>query len=159
MPEWNALHPVVVHFPIALLVVAPLFMLIGLRGTRSARTYAICALIMMALGTIGAWVAVETGEADAPTLVLSEVQKTLLAEHQELGEATRNAFTALTVLYAALLLGPGVLGRRPSRRSGVILGVVFLVIYAASLVLVVRTGDVGGRLVHRSGEHVHRTTG
>jgi uncharacterized membrane protein len=159
MIEWNSLHPVVVHFPIALLVVAPLFMLIGLRNTRNARTYAICALILMALGTVGAWVAVETGESDAQTLVLNEVQKKLLAEHQELGEATRTTFTALTVLYAVLILSPVVLGRTFSRRGGVVLGVIFLVIYAASLVLVVRTGDLGGRLVHRSGEHVHRTTG
>lgn len=159
MIDWNTLHPVVVHFPIALLVIAPLFTLIGLRNSRNARPYAICGLILMALGTVGAYVAVETGELDARTLVLNEAQKKLVAEHQELGEATRNVFTALTVVYAALLLGPAVFGRTLSKRNGLILGVIFLVIYAAGLVLVVGTGDLGGRLVHRSGPHIHQTTG
>jgi uncharacterized membrane protein len=158
MFQWNILHPMVVHFPIALLIVTPLFVLIGLLRIHDARVYAIGALILMALGTLGAYVAVESGEADKQTLVLNQLQRSLLAEHQELGEATRNAFTALTVLYAALLFGSAVLQRALSRRNYIILGVVFLVIYTGSLFLVVRTGDLGGRLVHRSGEHVHQTS-
>ena len=96
MFQWNILHPMVVHFPIALLIVTPLFVLIGLLRIHDARVYAIGALILMALGTLGAYVAVESGEADKQTLVLNQLQRSLLAEHQELGEATRNAFTALT---------------------------------------------------------------
>jgi uncharacterized membrane protein len=155
MIPWNALHPVVVHFPIALLIVAPLFALIGLLKTRNARAYAVCALILMALGTIGAWFAVETGEAAKDTLILSAAQSQLVREHAEAGEATRNVFTILSIIYAGVLFGPALLKRPLRNRSQVVLGVVFLIIYAVSLLLVVKTGDLGGRLVHRSGQHVH----
>jgi uncharacterized membrane protein len=29
LPTWQAIHPLIVHFPIALLLVAPLFIVIG----------------------------------------------------------------------------------------------------------------------------------
>jgi len=50
-------------------------------------------------------------------------------------------------------------GEAKRRRCGievrVVLGVVLLIIYAGSILLVARTGDLGGRLAHRSGQHVH----
>lgn len=32
MPPWNHIHPAIVHFPIALLTVAPLLVFVGLTG-------------------------------------------------------------------------------------------------------------------------------
>ena len=154
--RWETLHPVVVHFPIALLIVTPLFLLLGLRLTPHARAFGVAALILMTLGALGAWFSVETGEAAKDTLILSEAQNNLIREHAEFGETTRNVFTILSSLYAAVLFGTALLKRPLQKRRHIILSVVFLVIYAGSLFLVVKTGDLGGRLVHRSGQHLHK---
>lgn len=62
IPAWNSLHPLIVHSPIALLMVAPILMIVGLLA-KPERALLTSALIGMALGTTGAWLAVATGEA------------------------------------------------------------------------------------------------
>src|SRR5450759_3598419 len=63
LPTWDGLHPLVTHFPIALLLVAPLFVVLGLFRRPSARAFLLAALLLMVLGTTAIFVAVPTGEA------------------------------------------------------------------------------------------------
>ena len=53
IPSWQAIHPLVVHFPIALLLIAPVFILIGIALKPERRfPFLLVALILMALGTL-----------------------------------------------------------------------------------------------------------
>ncbi|MGE3852796.1 MAG: DUF2231 domain-containing protein, partial [Planctomycetota bacterium] len=57
IPPWNGMHPLVVHFPIALLMLVPLFLLVALAVRRHRIAFALSALMLMAIGTVSVWVA------------------------------------------------------------------------------------------------------
>jgi uncharacterized membrane protein len=67
IPSWDAMHPLIVHFPVALLLVVPLFLVLGgvleFREARRGRPYLMTALVLLVLGTVATFVAIETGEA------------------------------------------------------------------------------------------------
>jgi uncharacterized membrane protein len=67
---WNELHPLVVHFPIALLLVAPLFILMGALWPRRTGVYFLgSALILISVGTLAIFVSLSTGEASSKAIV------------------------------------------------------------------------------------------
>jgi uncharacterized membrane protein len=152
LPGWTGLHPLVVHFPVALLLVAPLFVLVGLLlGAPRNRSWLAAALALLALGTVGAWFAVATGEA-AGTLAERSAQINAALEHHEaLAERTRAVFTVLTAALAAILLAPAALRRPLARVPQTTLLGLFLVAYLAGAALLANTAHAGGRLVHQLG--------
>src|SRR5581483_1632849 len=112
IPAWDAFHPLIVHFPIALLLVAPLFIVMGaLLQPEKGRAYMFAALILMAVGTSAVFVALETGEAAAKLAERTPEINAVLEHHEQLAELTRVVFSALTVLLAAILLLPRLLRR------------------------------------------------
>lgn len=155
IPTWDALHPLIVHFPIALLLVAPLFVVVGtlleLRVPSRGRPYLAAALVLLVLGTVATFVAVETGEAAGKVTQRSEALSAVLERHESLAETTRAVFTILTVILAAILLVPRAFRRElPRAAMGGIL-TAFLVSYSAGAVLLANTAHNGGRLVHELG--------
>lgn len=152
IPAWDALHPLIVHFPIALLLVAPLFIVIGaLLQPEKGRVYLFSALILMALGTTAVFVALETGEAAAKLAERTPEINAVLEHHEQLAETTRIAFSVLTVIFAAIILLPRLLRRSPGWLAGRGLLLLFLVVYGAGMLLLVNTAHNGGRLVHEFG--------
>ncbi|HET7748309.1 MAG TPA: DUF2231 domain-containing protein [Terriglobales bacterium] len=152
IPAWDALHPLIVHFPIALLLVAPLFIVIGaLLQPEKGRVYLFSALILMALGTTAVFVALETGEAAAKLAERTPEINAVLEHHEQLAETTRIAFSVLTVIFAAIILLPRLLRRSPGWLAGRGLLLLFLVVYGAGTLLLVNTAHNGGRLVHEFG--------
>lgn len=150
LPSWDGLHPLIVHFPIALLLVAPLFVVLGI-SLRRGRPFLWAAFLLMAIGTAGTFLAVSTGEAAGKLAERTPQINAVLEHHEELAERTRVGFAVLTAIFAAILVGPRVLRRQPGRGVTVILPLVFLIGYGAGVVLLANTAHNGGRLVHELG--------
>lgn len=151
IPAWDGLHPLIVHFPIALLLVAPLFIVLGLLAGRRNRLFMTSALVLMVLGTAASYVAVSTGEAAGKIADRTPEVNQVLQHHEELAERTRLTFTVLTVVFAGLLAGPVVLKRQLARVPTVVLTLLFLGVYGAGAVVLANTAHNGGRLVHELG--------
>lgn len=153
IPPFDAVHPLVVHFPIALLLIAPLFIVIGvlLRRQAGGRWFELAALLLMACGTAGTFLAVASGEAAGRLAERSAAVSSVLERHEELAETTRAVFALLTVAFAAILFGPRLLKREVAPAIRTVLTGVFLVFYAAGAVVLVNTAHNGGRLVHELG--------
>jgi uncharacterized membrane protein len=154
IPNWTELHPLVIHFPIALLLIAPLFIIAGIVvNSQKGRPFLITALALMVLGTAGAFFAVATGEAAGEVVERTPAVKAVLERHEELAEMTRIVFSVLTVLFAAILFLPRLLKREASSLAARILPLAFLLFYSTGAVILVNTAHNGGRLVHGLGIH------
>jgi len=154
IPTLDGLHPMVVHFPIALLLVVPLFALGGLVVPRRyGDGLLLAALGLMFLGTVSAWVSVVSGHAAAELAERTPEISAAIEVHERLGGTVALVFTILTILYAVLLAVP--LWIRRTLRRSVILGLHagFLVLYLAGMGGVAATGHQGGMLVHKYGVH------
>src|SRR6516162_6312096 len=153
IPNWTELHPLVIHFPIALLLVAPLFIIAGIvMNPSKGRPFLVAALSLMVLGTVGTTVAVLTGEAAAEVAHRTAAMSAVLERHQELAETTRDIFGLLSAIFASILFVPRFL-RRETITTARILPLAFLLFYGAGTVVLVNTAHNGGRLVHEFGVH------
>jgi uncharacterized membrane protein len=142
----------IIHFPIALLLIAPAFILLGaLRAPARGRPYLMAAMALLLLGTAGTFVAVETGEAAAQIAERAPGVEQVIETHESLAERTRAVFSVLSVIFLALLAGPQFLKRTDSRLTTTILPLAFLILYSAGILLLVNTAHNGGRLVHEYG--------
>jgi uncharacterized membrane protein len=154
IPSWTELHPLVIHFPIALLLVAPLFIVAGiLMSPSKGRPFLVAALALMVLGTAGTFLAVATGEAAGEVAQRTADVSMVLERHEDLAETTRIVFGVLTLIFAALLFLPRLLKREATTISARILPLAFLLLYSAGAVILVNTAHNGGRLVHELGVH------
>jgi len=159
IPAWDGIHPLLVHFPIALLLVAPLFVIVGLVFFRHRKPYFVSALLLMALGTLGAYLAVSSGEAGATLVERTPAISKALEDHEELAETTRLIFTILTVVFAVLVIAPVFLRKEIGRFPITILNVVFLVLYLSGTIVLADTAHMGGLLVHEYGVQAMVATG
>lgn len=152
IPSWEGMHPLVVHFPVALLLVAPLLVMLGIVLRAHARGLTIGGVVLMALGTAGAWVAILTGEA-ATELVKHGAPAVLEAieRHRAAAGNVRTVFTVLTLLFAGLMWLPANVARRLSPRAHLGLTLVLLAAYGGATLLLVKAAHHGGLLVHEYG--------
>ena len=151
LPPWDGLHVIVVHFPIALLLVTPVFLLAGLLRRNWARGMTTAALILMALGTAGAILSVETGEAAAEAADRTPEINAVLVQHAEMAERTEIAFSLLTVVALLMAIAFDVWKRESLARYRRAAFAAFLLVFLGATLLVVQTGHLGGRLVHEFG--------
>lgn len=151
IPSWDGLHPLIVHFPVALLLVAPLFVVAGLLKKEWARGFMTAALVLMALGTLATFVAVPTGEAAAKLADRTPEINAVIQRHEELAETSRILFTALTVIFAVMVFLPGFLKKEMDRVPALVLHGAFLILYAVGALAIANTAHNGGRLVHEFG--------
>jgi uncharacterized membrane protein len=154
MPAWDGLHPLIIHFPIALLFVAPLFILLGaFVSPPKGRPLLYSALLLMVLGTVSTFFAVGTGEAAGKIAERTPEINAALEHHENLAENTRLTFSILTVIFAGVLFLPAVRHRELGRITSTVVTLVFLAVYGGGMLMLANTADQGGRLVHEMGVH------
>lgn len=151
IPSWDALHPLIVHFPIGLLLVTPILILIGLFFPKNGKGFLWAAFVVMLLGTIATYVALQTGEAASELVVRTPDIQAVLEHHEELADTTRTVFTTLTVIFGAILFVPMAFKKELNQKIMIPVGVTFLLFYSAGSVLLANTAHQGGRLVHEFG--------
>lgn len=144
MYEIPILHPVVVHFPIAFLLLAGLTVLVWLVG--GAPFWRQVTLLLLLFGFGGGIAAYVTGEA-AEEFAEGDVRLRLFGQqHETMALLTLVAAgLALFVLVAYLRL----LKRypQPGARDWMLVRVVVAVLVVGAAVLVARTGHLGGLMV------------
>jgi len=154
IPPWEGAHPIVVHFPIALLLVAPVLVVLSLLVPKLRRGIALSALAVMALGAAGASLAVATGEATSEVVEETPEGKAslgLISRHEEAAETARVLFLVLTAAYGALVIVPVVRKKEFPRGADLALHAVFLAFYGASCLQLANVGHLGARIVHERG--------
>lgn len=152
IPSWDGLHPLIIHFPIALLLVAPLLVLVGaLLKPEKGRPVLYVALALMIAGTLSIFLAAATGEAAGKLAERTPQIDAVLERHEELADATRAVFSGLTAIFAAIIFGPMALQKLSGRLVSTVLPLVFLLFYGVGVLLLTNTAHNGGRLVHEFG--------
>lgn len=140
MPNLATLHPQVVHFVVALLLVGVLLRLLSFFGRRVAWANPAAAALLI-LGTGASVVAVRSGlDAHGPVERIPGAREAVEA-HEEAGERVRNIFLAVAALE---LIG---LAIRDANKRRWVYGASAIVGIVGSYTLV-RAGDLGGDLVY-----------
>ncbi len=148
----DPLHPAIVHFPIVLAVLLPIFAVGALwairRGARPGRAWSLPLALAVAL-FVSAFVALRTGEAQEER-VEGVVSEQVLHAHEEAGER----FLVLAGLLT-LVMGAGVLVGRVGATARAVGTAGAVVLVAAA----VQVGAAGGELVYEHGAAAAYVTG
>ena len=154
IPSWDSIHPAIVHFPIALLLLSPLFILISaILPPSKGRPYMTVALVITLLGTISLFVAASSGEAAAELAERGGKVDAVLAAHEDLASETRIVFAGLSAILLGMLVVPRLLHREENRLSSTLMPIAFLALYSVGVLFLLNTAHAGGRLVHEFGVH------
>ena len=151
IPGWDGIHPLLIHFPLTLFFLAPVFILFA-SFTKAAtrRTFLISALTVMLLGLTLTYAAFEAGQAAAASKTRSEELRTVVDRHRELASLARSSLTMGTSLYGlTLLICRWFHLRMHELTSALPLG--SFVFYALGLFWLINTAYHGERLVHEFG--------
>jgi uncharacterized membrane protein len=138
-------HPMVVHFPLALVVTGALFLVAArlLRPERHAATLATVGTWNLCLGAFAALFALATGLAAVLDLHVGLAARQAISLHVKWA-----IFTTLALVLLAVWRGAGV--AQESRPSWV-----FIVVLAAATAALIMTGYRGGQNVYQYGIGVH----
>lgn len=152
IPPWEGMHPLIVHFPIALLLLTPALIAAGaILKPETGRTILYAALAIMIVGTLATFLASATGEAAGKLAERTPQVDAVLERHEQLAEATRAVFSALTIIFAAILFVPRMMRSLSGRLVTTVLPALFLLFYGAGVLLLANTAHNGGMLVHQFG--------
>lgn len=149
IPIPSPLHPAIVHFPIVLILLGTLLAVVAVFIKRWHLP--VISVVLIACGALGAIAATWTGEEDAEMVESqSPAVETILEEHEEWGERTRNA----AILAAVLGIGSVVIARKfPKVAKG--FSIATAVVAIGTSYCVAQTGHYGGELVYRHGAGVN----
>ena len=154
IPSWDAMHPLIIHFPIVLLLLAPLFILIATAlRPRAGSPYMLTALLLLMLGTVSLFAAQSSGEEAADLAERSPDMNTVLLMHQHLASRTEIVFTILSVLFIAIVTLAHIKSLPETRLITTVVPMAYLCFYAVGILYLVNTAHAGGRLVHEFGVH------
>ncbi len=147
LPGWQALHPIVMHIAIPVLLLAPLFIVLAVVWRKApSLPFLRTALALVAAGTFFLYLAGGNASALERLGDTSFRLRAVLNEHVQLAELTRTTFAGLTVILAAIVFAPRRLHNGAARPAPAALPVVYLLLYAAGIVILAHTARQGARL-------------
>ena len=155
LPPWNHIHPAIIHFPIALLTVAPLLVLLGLLWPAQRRGIHASALLLLVLGFVGLILAYESGQAVERFARATPALLAGVREHELAAQWTLLLFAFLVPAFGVLWALPLLRHQELSRNLGLGLLVLWLLLSAAGVLAVAQTGHLGGHLVHDLHDHAY----
>lgn len=139
-------HPLTVHFPIVLLIIAPLLYIVSLIIRRQAWTEV--SYVLLWLGTLGAWIAVYTGNI-ADSVVSREICDPMVLETHE-----TNAYIVAGIFSGASVLA--FINRLRFWSKWFHIGLVTLLLVGSGFLAY--TGHLGAQLVYQQGAGVYHPT-
>jgi uncharacterized membrane protein len=144
-------HPVTVHFPIALLLVATFFLMISFFcKAEYKRFFSSGSLALLILGVGGAWVGIYTGDLADGVVARKLCDPTVLKDHELAAETMTYLFTGAAVIYVFFYFG-----LFKSRLQLVLPYIIFACMLAGSVFLV-RAGHLGALIVYQQGGGVYK---
>lgn len=148
-PDWApSLHPLVVHFPIALLIAAVAADVCALLLPRAVSSTAV-ATLLYPVGALSALVAYLTGRQAAATALLPGMAHAIVLDHWNWALATTICFSAIAAIRLAVpWWRPPPRWVRPALTVAALFGIVLLYF----------TGEQGARLVYEQGVGVRVPT-
>jgi uncharacterized membrane protein len=143
----DALHPLVIHFPIALLLIVPVFLVL-MFFSKKGEEFRHSAFILMVIGTMFLYVAAFTGDAAKKVVDRTPEITKALNLHEELADTSQMIFTALTVLFFLGFYLPKFIKKQIKPKNQRIILLCFIVLYLAAAGVLAMTAHKGGILVH-----------
>ena len=138
-------HPMTVHFPIVLLIVAALFK--GIAVFFRKQTFAISGSVLLYLGVVGAWLAIYTGTL-ADAVVSREIcDPTVLSTHEN------NALLATWLFTGAM--GVDVLYSLVRRYRTRVMQALLLIVLVIGSGVLAYVGHLGAQLVYQQAAGVY----
>jgi len=151
LKDWGSLHPIVVHLPIALLFVVPVFIVLGLIFKKSSKALYVSALVLLILGTASIYLAVLTGEKASELITPNSAILETLETHDHLALKMRLNFSILTAVFLAFILLMGPLAGKIGPKIRLFGLIVYLAVFSLNLIMLLNTAHQGGKLVHQHG--------
>lgn len=138
-------HPVTVHFPVALLLVATLIQITTVFVKHQFRQFfRYTFLLLLTLGTIGAWVALYTGDIADGVVARKICDPTLLKHHEIAAQTTTYLFTGALLIAVVNL-------RIINARLRLALSVVVFLLTLNGSFFLVRAAHAGAKVVYQQG--------
>jgi uncharacterized membrane protein len=151
LPSWEGFHPLIVHFPVAILLVAPAAIVAAMIFDRQAKVLSLVALAMIATGTTAAFVAQQSGAVAAGIADVSDAASAVLERHAELASLTVKLFVGLSILYTVMTTVSVYLHNSLPRPVRALVQAAYLMVYLGGTLVLANAAHAGGQLVHEFG--------